>query len=228
MPQAPLDSAIVDLLKTRIKDLETKTDTDFMTLYGPIMYGVDQRFIQGLNAVPNGSRRANLSIILETPGGVVEVVERMVQAVRTLYTEVNFIVPNMAMSAGTVFAMSGDRIYMNYSSALGPIDPQIQKDNKLVPALAYLSEYEALVQKSVAGTLTTAEYALLQKFDLGELHTFKQARDLSVELLEKWLSSYKFKDWHQTETTNQTVDDAMRRRRAKEIAEKLMDHGRWR
>lgn len=44
--------------------------------------------------------------------------------------------PNFAYSAGTIFCMSGDNIYMNYYSALGPVDPQVQnRDGKLVAAL---------------------------------------------------------------------------------------------
>jgi membrane-bound ClpP family serine protease len=227
MPQLPLDSVVVDLLKNRVSELEVKLNADCIALYGPIMYGVEQRLIQALNMVPSQNRRKNLAVILDTPGGVVEVVDRMVQAIRYNYQEVYFIVPNHAMSAGTVFAMSGDRIYMNYFSVLGPIDPQIQKDNKLIPALAYLSEYETLVKKSQAKQLTTAEFALLQKLDLGELHTFTQARDLSVELLEKWLSTYKFKDWTVTETLGTQVTSDMRKQRAKEIAVNLMNHGKW-
>jgi membrane-bound ClpP family serine protease len=131
------------------------------------------------------------------------------------------------MSAGTVFAMSGDKIFMNHFSALGPIDPQVPKEGKWIPALSYLAEYEALIEKSRLGQLTTAEFALLNKFDLGELHTFKQARDLSVELLEKWLSAYKFKDWTTTETRQTAVTTDMRRERAREVAKQLVDHQRW-
>ena len=39
------------------------------------------------------------------------------------------IVPDGAMSAGTIFALSADRIMMDYFSCLGPIDPQIEKDD---------------------------------------------------------------------------------------------------
>jgi hypothetical protein len=123
----------------------------------------------------------------------------MVGTIRHHYGEVIFTVPNIAMSAGTVFVMSGDRILMDYLSRLGPIDPQIEKDDKLVHALSYLNQFERLNLKAQNGQLTTAEYALLSKLDLGELHQFEQARDLLVS----WLSKYKFKDWL-TKRTSQT------------------------
>jgi ClpP class serine protease len=75
--------------------------------------------------------------------------------------------------------MSGDKIFMNYFACLGPIDPQIEKDGKLVPALSYLNQFQRLSDKEEKGTLNTAEFALLNKLDLGELYQFEQARELS-------------------------------------------------
>ena len=51
-------------------------------------------------------------------------VERTVGIIRQHYFQVDFIIPDKAMSAGTVCALSGDNIYMDYYSQLGPIDPQ--------------------------------------------------------------------------------------------------------
>lgn len=62
-------------------------------------------------------------IVLTTPGGSLNPVNRMVTILRHFYEEVNFIIPNYAYSAGTIFCMSGDNILMNYFSALGPVDP---------------------------------------------------------------------------------------------------------
>jgi hypothetical protein len=166
---------------------------------------------------------------LDTGGGVVEVVERMVDSIRTHYPDdVKFIIPNRAMSAGTVFAMSGDDILMDYFSCLGPIDPQIEKEGgKLLPALSYLNQFERLNKKAAQGQLTSAEYALLSKLDLGELHQFEQARDLSKELLVRWLTKYKFKNWNKTQTQGKDVTPEMKEQRAKAIAAALSDNEKW-
>jgi len=127
-----------------------------------------------------------------------------------------------------VFALSGDAIMMDYFSALGPIDPQVQgRDGKLIPALAYLIQFDRLSAKAAAGQLTTVELALAQKLDLGELQTFAEARELSIELLKRWLVNYKFKDWQLTETNKTPVTPAMREARADEIAKALMNPQRW-
>ena len=131
------------------------------------------------------------------------------------------------MSAGTIFALSADRIMMDHLSCLGPIDPQIEKDGNLVPALSYLNQFERLNQKAQDGQLTTVEYALLDKLDLGELYQFEQARELSVELLIKWLSRHKFKNWNKTETQCREVTQDMKTERAGKIAELLNDPERW-
>src|SRR5262249_15292774 len=130
-------------------------------------------------------------------------------------------------SAGTVFALSGDAIWMDYFSVLGPIDPQIEKDRKLVPALAYLVQFDRLVAKAEHGALTTAEMMLLEKLDLGELQQFAEARELSMSLLKKWLVRYKFKDWTITAETRTPVTPDMKANRAAEIAEALSDPQRW-
>lgn len=61
-----------------------------------------------------------------------------------------------------------------------------------------------------------AEYTLLKKLDPGDLHQFDQAHALSNELLVKWLSTYKFKNWRMTEmrgskVTPKLLEDYMRR-----------------
>jgi hypothetical protein len=67
----------------------------------------------------------------------------------------------------------------------------------------------------------------LDKFDPAELHQFEQARDLSVELLKKWLVQFKFKNWIVTRDRQMPVTAEMREDRAANIAEKLNDTRKW-
>ncbi len=221
----PVDQRVKDDLNRLLQNIGKDLSADVMAIVSPIYPGLENRVRYALEA--QKQRNPGLTIVLETPGGVVEVVERMVATIRHLYSEVYFIVPNRAMSAGTVFVMAGDRILMDYFSCLGPIDPQIEKDGKLVPALSYLLEFERLNAKAEKGHLTSAEFALLEKLDLAELHQFQQARELSVELLERWLSTYKFKNWTTTSTGQKPVTTALKKQRAKDIAELLSRNERW-
>ena len=222
----PLDKYIKDQLDTHIAAIGQHLDgVDTMSIVSPIVPGLDGKIRNAIEINSNKSKK--LAVILQTGGGVVEVVERMVGVIRNFYKEVIVIVPDKAMSAGTVFALSADKIMMDYFSRLGPIDPQIFKDDRLVPVLSYLKQYEKLNTKAAEGNLTTAEYAMLQKLDLGELYQFEQARELSVELLKRWLSQYKFKDWSKTESRGAKVTPEMKESRAEEIAQILNDPDRW-
>jgi len=135
------------------------------------------------------------------------------------------------MSAGTIFCMAADKIYMDYSSALGPIDPQVpDRENRvLVPALGYLDKVEELIQKSVNNTISPAEFQMLQSLDLAMLRFYEQAKELSINLLKKWLAEYKFKNWaaHRTTNPGTPVTAEERLARAEEIATKLSDNNRW-
>ena len=127
-------------------------------------------------------------------------------------TVVDFLIPSHAMSAGTILAMSGDAIHMDYYSVLGPIDPQVEnQEGRLIPALGYLIRYEDLLEKANSGNITAAELNILLNFDQGDLYRFTQARDLSISLLEEWLVKYKFKDWTTTETHGDPVSLEMKK-----------------
>ena len=225
MPMHPLDASIKFQLDWHLDRIGEGLDADVVALVSPILPGLDRRLRDAIDAV--SERKPAVAVILDTPGGIVEVVERMVATLRSNYGDVTVIVPDRAMSAGTIFALSADRIMMDYFSCLGPIDPQIEKEDKLVPALSYLNQFERLNQKAHDGNLTAAEYALLSKLDLGELYQFEQARELSVELLVKWLSRYKFKRWDKTETRGVDVTEHMKQERAQEIAALLNETARW-
>ena len=221
----PVDDHIKSQLTLGLDRIGTALRADVVAVVSPIVSGLEDRLRAALDALLD--KKDSVAVILDTLGGVVEVVERMAIALRHTYGDVTVIVPGRAMSAGTIFALSADRIMMDYLSCLGPVDPQVERDGKLVPALSYLNQFERFNQKAKEGLLTTAEYALLDKLDLGELYQFEQARELSIELLVKWLSKYKFKDWSKTETRHETVTEKMKEQRAKEIADLLNDPERW-
>ncbi|MHB9158839.1 MAG: SDH family Clp fold serine proteinase [Thiobacillus sp.] len=214
--------------------LEQYFDADLIGYYGEISSAYLPWYRQRLEAIARdgNARRARLVVVLNTPGGEVEAVERMVEMQRYFYDEVYFAVPSMAMSAGTIFCMSGDKIFMDYSSSLGPIDPQVQsKDGKWVPALGYLDKFEELLKKSGDGTLTSVEFAIAQNQDLAELRRYEQARDLSVSLLKTWLIDYEFKPWltHRTDPAKlgQPVTQDEKEKRADEIAKLLGSNREW-
>lgn len=194
------DITIKEILNERLEKLEQHFDADVLFYYGQISSGLDKPFrdvIEGIRtegAMGKLPVYTRLALILNTPGGSAETVEKMVEIIRYHYSEVYFIVPDVAMSVGTIFCMSGDKIFMDYSSSLGPIDPQVFNGTVWVPALGYLDQVEKLLEKAGNNTLTPAEFAILQQQDLATLNQYEQQKNLTITLLKKWLVEYKFKD----------------------------------
>lgn len=213
-----------------IETLENITKSDVLSFNGPLFIGVDDIIRNLVEAKCQADpKRGRLTTILTTSGGYIEVVHRIVDTIRNHYRYVDFVIPNYAYSAGTVFAMSGDAIYMDYYSRLGPIDPQIETSSgRQVSALGYLEQYGRLVKKAQDQSITIPEIQLMiNGFDQGELYKFEQERELSITLLEEWLVKYKFENWKKTKTRGIKVTQKMRKTRASQIATKLNDTKKW-
>ena len=227
-----------ELIEAELQSLNQKLaghfSADALLLRSPIRFGLDDLIRNEVESLypASGTRPEKLVVVIETTGGYVEVVERIYNVFRKHYKIVNFIVPNYAYSAGTVLVLSGDDIFMDYYSVLGPIDPQMENENdRFVSGLGYLSKFKELantINNAGSPDSVRAELAyLLKKFDPAELFDLEQARSHSEELLESWLSTHKFKDWVETETSKQTVTEETRKARAKSIATILGDPTRW-
>ena len=221
----PIDHHTRNQLNTYLGKIENALQADILTIFSPMVFSLEYKVKHAIELFQD--RKPRIAIILNTLGGTIEVVERLVSVIRHHYNEVDFLIPDRAMSAGTVFAMSGARIFMNYFSCLGPIDPQIVKNDELVPALSYLNQYQRLSEKAEAGQLNMADITLLNKLDLGELYRFEQARELSHDLLTDWLSTYKFKDWNIHSSTGKPVTPEEKKKRAQKIASVLSNNERW-
>ena len=223
-----IPNVINNLINQALFDLENYLVSDVIAINGSIVKEMLPMIRDSIEMMKINSQRNKLSIILTTNGGSAEVAERLVYIFRKHYNEVDFFVPDYAYSAGTILCMSGDNIFMDYYSVLGPIDPQVMnKDGVFVPALGYLDKIKELIDMAKAGTISEAEFLILKDFDLAELKAYEQAKNLTVDLLKEWLVKYKFKNWNRTEGNNKQVTKEMKDKRAEEIAKELGDHNKW-
>lgn len=225
----PIDKAIKDMLNEALAELENVLNSDVLCYLGPIANGNENMMLQIVEELAQDpNKKEQLAILLTTNGGSAMAVERYVNIIRKHYNKVIFIVPDYAYSAGTIFCMSGDEIWMDYFSVLGPIDPQVpNKEGRYVPALGYLDKVNELIAKAHAGKLTQAEFLILKDFDLAELRQYEQAKELTISLLKNWLVKYKFKNWSTHSSTGQPVTPNDKKKRAEEIAGKLGDNKLW-
>lgn len=228
--------SVHDTIKEKLNYLSQQIEEEFkadcLLFHGQLFDArlpVLGKIINDLNCLDE--RKERILIILQSLGGVAEATEKFVEIIRHFYKEVYFVVPRYAMSAGTIFCMSGDKIIMDYESSLGPIDPQIFNGKDWVPAQGYLDFYENLVDKSQKGTISPGELQKLLLTDPADLSRYEQAKNLTVTLLKKWLVQYKFKDWvcHRTNPDKLHQDVTLKEKedRATFIADKLGDNKHW-
>jgi len=179
--------------------------------------------------VLSGLTSRNVDIIIETPGGLGEVTEDIVRALRSKFDSVAFIVPGTAKSAGTIMVMSGDEILMHpMTSALGPIDAQLRWQDKVFSAEAFLKGIERIKDECLkTNALNRAYIPILQNIHPGELQHAENALEFATKLVTNWLATYKFKDWDTHSSTGALVTPAEKETRAAEVAKQLCDHSRW-
>lgn len=232
------DQLIEHTLREANKDLAKQLGGDVLLIKAPMMQPIDdivRTEVEGIKESQGKTPRSTkLVVIVETEGGFVETVERIVSVFRRHYQTVDFIIPNFAYSAGTLLVMSGDEIYMDYYSVLGPIDPQYPGENgEYVPGMGYLAKFQELLEKvnnppGGDDTKIKAELAILiKKFDPAKLFDIEQSVDHAKSLLKEWLPKYKFKDWDKGATSGKPVEDGDKVARADEIASVLGDAKRW-
>lgn len=210
-------------------------DADVFLLNSPMEFGLDDDVRDEIEGISErDGKKGKLLVILETPGGFIETVERIVAVFRRHYDTVEFLIPNFAYSAGTVLALSGDEIYMDYYSVLGPIDPQFRTENgKQVPGMGYIAKYRELigaindVPDDQTHTVKAELSFLLKKFDPAELFRVEQSIQHSKSLLTDWLPRFKFKGWKKTEARGIDVTEELKVERAAQIAEALGDAEKW-
>lgn len=80
-------------LDEHIKKIKEKLDSNVLAFCGDLIYGVEEYIRDIVESIQNKKER--LVVVLETPGGYVEVVQRIVTVLRQHYKLVDFIVPNL-------------------------------------------------------------------------------------------------------------------------------------
>ena len=92
-----------------------------------------------MTAVHQLDRSKGLDLILHTPGGETAATESLVDYLYSMFgTNIRAIVPQIALSAGTMIACACREILMGKHSSLGPIDPQFGN----IPAHGIIEEFK--------------------------------------------------------------------------------------
>ena len=143
-----------------------------------------------MNTVKGMDCTRGLDLILHTPGGSPTAAESIIKYLRVKFAcNIRVIVPQMAMSAGTMMACAGQAIVMGKHSSLGPVDPQFDG----IPAYNIKTEFEEASRELLVNPQSAPFWALrLGKYPAAFLKTALDAIKLSEALLIDWLGTCMF------------------------------------
>lgn len=140
-----------------------------------------------MNCVHGMDCTRGLDLILHTPGGSPAAAEAIVNYLRTKFNmDIRVIIPQLAMSAGTMISCAAKEIVMGKQSSLGPIDPQFNG----IPAYNIKMEFEEAKKDLLTNPANAQYWAIkLQQYPAAFMKTAIDAIELSGKLVEEWLGN---------------------------------------
>lgn len=152
-------------------------DTD-MNAFMECVHGLDQK--------------KGLDLILHTPGGDLAATEQIIYYLRSIFHgDVRAIIPQMAMSAGSMIAVSCREIIMGKQSCLGPFDPQLNG----VPCQSAIKEFYQAAKDVAENPASLGLWqAIISKLNPTFLTLCQQADELGEELTKSILQHSKYDD----------------------------------
>jgi len=199
-------SALDDIRRKYLSELGTLTDRNVIAYYSgflskPGLEGIDitdedkNSFMTCINGM---DRSKGLDLILHTPGGGIAATESLVHYLQQMFDrDVRAIIPQIAMSAGTMLSLSCKSIVMGKQSCLGPIDPQIAG----IPADVVVTEFRRAFDEIKADPMKAHVWApILSRYAPSFLTQCEYAVAWSAEFVKRALMSNMLKGQPNSET----------------------------
>ena len=188
---------ILDLTRKKyLSELEALTHRNVIVYYSGWLqkshtaqtqaYVVNDSDKNGLMAVVYGlDRNKGLDLILHTPGGYLAAAESLVEYLHAMFgKDIRAVIPQIAMSAGTMMALACKQIVMGKHSNLGPIDPQIAG----LPAHAIVEEFDTAKSEILANPQTAAVWQpIIAKYSPTLIGQCQKAIAWSQQMVKSWL-----------------------------------------
>lgn len=212
---APLDK----LREEYLKKLHKKTGRNVVAYYSgwlqkdPSLRGLsigDADMNYFMSVFHKIDKKKGLDLILHTPGGDIAATEAIVSYIHRLFGgDVRCIVPQLAMSAGTMIACGCKEIIMGKQSSIGPFDPQLNG----IPAYGVLEEFQQAAKEiKLAPEKIHLWQMIISKYHPSFIIECQNAISMSSEIVQKWLEKVMFSE------------DKQALKKAKKIVEKLNNH----
>ncbi len=157
-------------------------------------------------AIHDLDRDKGLDILLHTPGGDLAATESLIDYLRSMFdADIRAIIPQLAMSAGTVIALACQKIIMGKHSSLGPIDPQIFG----MPAHGILEEFNVAREEIATDPSSIALWQpILSRYTPTLIGRCQKAIEWGNEMAKELLITGMFKgDTDAKERANKVVEE---------------------
>ena len=176
-----------------LKELSDKTGRNVIIYYSGWLQKQNINGLQVNDADKNGlmtvihklDRTKGLDLILHTPGGETAATESIVDYLHSMFgNDIRAIIPQIAMSAGTMIACSCKEIIMGLQSNLGPIDPQFNG----IPAHGVVEEFKRAYTEIKADPIKAAIWQpIISKYNPTFVGECEKAIDWSEKMVRDWL-----------------------------------------
>ena len=155
-------------------------------------------------------RSKGLDLILHTPGGETAATESLVDYLYSMFgTNIRAIVPQLAMSAGTMIACACSEIIMGKQSSLGPIDPQFGN----LPAHGVVEEFKRAADEIASDPSKVSLWQpIIARYHPTLIGECEKAIQWSNDMVREWL------------TRGMLAGHADKEAKAAEIVTELSDH----
>ena len=140
-----------------------------------------------MTAINKLDKSKGLDLIMHTPGGEVTATEAIGNYLREVFgNDIRVIVPQLAMSGGTMLSCIGKEIIMGKHSNIGPVDPQIGG----TPCYGIIQEFEKARKDIIENPKTIPIWQLiLTKYPPAFIEQCYKAIELANELIREWLEN---------------------------------------
>lgn len=164
----------------------------------PVEFSLNDNDKNGFMATIHGlDRSRGLDLVLHTPGGGIPETESLVGYLRAMFgNDIRVIVPQIALSAGTMLACASRYIIMGKQSSLGPIDPQING----IPAHGVIEEFNRAVKEISLNPATIPVWqTIIGHYHPSFIGECEKAIAWSDEMVKEWLVTGMYAELGQAE-----------------------------
>lgn len=160
-----------------------------------------------MHTVHGLDKSLGLDLILHTPGGEIAATESIVNYLRSIFgLDIRVFIPQIAMSAGTMIALSSKEIIMGKQSNVGPIDPQFGG----ISCAGVIEEFDKAVQQ-IARQPSAAPLwqTIISKYHPTFLGDCEKAIKWAESMVKDWLCTNMLKDNPAKDSVAQVIVDTL-------------------